>query len=168
MSVQVRSILVPTDFSEGSRTALDYAMFMARQVGARLELLHVWEAPYYLLQDAMLSLPGQAPQPLGRYARDLAQREMEKLVAEVRSTTDLRVQGGVESGSPAKTIVELAGDGEHDMIIMGTHGRSGLRHLFTGSVAEKVVRSAPCPVLTIRSSDEAAEPAMADDEALAT
>lgn len=168
MSFQIRSILVPTDFSEGSRAALSYAKFMAREVGARLELLHVWEAPYYLLQDAMLSLPGQAPQPLGRYARDLAQREMEKLVAEVRSTSDLRVQGGVESGSPAKTIVELARDGEHDMIIMGTHGRSGLRHLITGSVAEKVVRGAPCPVLTIRSTEDGSEPATVQDEALAT
>jgi len=157
MKVQVQSILVPTDFSEGSRAALDYAMFMARQIGARLEILHVWEAPYYLLQDAMLSLPGQSPQPLGRYARDLTQREMEKLVTEVRSTSDLRVQGGVESGSPAKTIIELAEAGGHDMIIMGTHGRGGLRHLFTGSVAEKVVRGAPCPVLTIRSRDDATQ-----------
>jgi universal stress protein A len=156
MKLSIGSILVPTDFSECSNAAMEYAVHFARELGAELELLHVWEAPYYLLQDAMLSLPGQAPQPLGRYARDLAHREMERLVTKLREQTGLKVQGGVESGPAAQLIVQVARESAHDLIVMGTHGRSGWKHLWTGSVAEKVVRGAPCPVLTIRHPDEPA------------
>ena len=124
-------ILVPTDFSEPSEAALDYALELAVRFDARLHLLHVIDAaavPAGLFDDVKAKL-----------ARRASRGERRAAV-----TTE------VITGTSARTIVCYARARSMDLIVMGTHGRSGVAHILMGSVAEKVVRDAPCPVLTVR------------------
>jgi universal stress protein A len=138
-----RKILCPTDFSEGARQALRLALAMSAD--AQLVLLHVWQPPYVYGADA--TFPGAVAVETKSVAEnELAQwkNEVEQLGA--RGVTTLMV-----SGAPWHEIVELARrDPTIDLIAMGTHGYTGLKHVLLGSVAEKVVRHAPCPVLAAR------------------
>jgi universal stress protein A len=141
------NILVPTDFSPASERVLAYARALAERFGASLHLLHVVEDP------VMAAAWSEA------YAFDVAglqarfREEAERRLTEVAaSLTGVTVTTDVLDGSPARTIAAAAGDKGMDLIVMGTHGRSGLSHLLLGSVAERVVRSAPCPVLTVREA----------------
>ena len=132
--------LVPTDFSPGSEHAVTAAMGLARRLGARLTLMHaarVPEAFSVVNSDAYL-----------RVIESTVQREMEtgrKRVEEAAVPVDTLVT----RGAAAEKIVETALGNDVDLIVMGTHGRTGLRHLLIGSVAEHVVRRAPCPVLVV-------------------
>jgi universal stress protein A len=146
----IRTILVPVDFSEASRAALSYARDLAQALGARLDLLHVWEIPPYIPPEAMVGVPGQTAQTLSRTAQAHAEQQMQVLATEARAAGALIDQTKLESGDPARTIVEVADSGGYDLIVIGTHGRTGLGHLLMGSVAEKVVRRASCPVLSVR------------------
>ena len=138
----VRNILVPTDFSETSDAALRHAVDAARTYRARLYLLHV---PGKTGEDF------QADLPIGRFettVRDrLAAFLSEEEIAALRPEYTLRI------GTPAEEIVHYAQDREIDLIVMGTHGRKGVAHLLLGSVAEHVVRTAPCPVLLVRQQE---------------
>ena len=135
----VNSILVPTDFSEPSDAALQYATDLARTLGARLYLLHV---------------PGKTGEnlevnfPVGRF--ETAARERLDTLLSQSDIERLRPEYAVHIGTPAEEIVRYADARAIDLIIMGTHGRSGVAHLLLGSVAEQVVRAAPCPVLLVR------------------
>lgn len=143
---QVKRILVPTDFSETSDVATDYAIDMAFRYGASIRLVHVLEDLNYLAvyPEGYFDLPG----PRQRLVDDAT----EHLQALVKKCEAARVDASssVLSGHAARTIVDEAAAPDVDLIVMGTHGRSGFAHLLLGSVAEKVVRSAPCPVLTVR------------------
>jgi nucleotide-binding universal stress UspA family protein len=138
----VRNILVPTDFSETSDVALRHAVDAARTYRARLYLLHV---PGKTGEDF------EADFPIGRFettVRDrLAAFLSEEEIAALRPEYALRI------GTPAEEIVHYAQDREIDLIVMGTHGRRGVAHLLLGSVAEHVVRTAPCPVLLVRQQE---------------
>lgn len=147
--ISLNRILVPTDFSDFSKIALDFACAFAEKFDAEIHLLHV-------LQDlvAMVPEPGLAFPPPGDYMQELTESAKQGLAempdsawAEGRSVVRAVVQG-----PPFVEIIRYAKGNEIDMIVMGTHGRSGLAHVLLGSVAEKVVRKAPCPVLTIRPS----------------
>jgi nucleotide-binding universal stress UspA family protein len=144
---ELRRILVPVDFSACSRAALDYASFLAQRLGATVDVVHVWDAPPYLGPEVLLHIPGETRLTLAQFAGARAQRDLEHFLASVEHPGV--VKGRVETGDPCDTILRLAAEG-YDLIVMGTHGRSGLAHVLLGSVAEKVVRRAPCPVLTIR------------------
>ncbi len=136
----VNSILVPTDFSESSDAALHYATDMARTFGARLYLLHV---PGKTGENLEMNFPVaqfETAPPHGRLNTFLSQSDIERL----------RPEYAVRIGTPAEEIVRYADERDVDLIIMGTHGRSGVAHLLLGSVAEHVVRAAPCPVLLVR------------------
>jgi nucleotide-binding universal stress UspA family protein len=135
----VRSILIPTDFSETSDVALAYATDMALGLGARLYLLHV---------ARKTGEPADANVPLGRF--ETAAQERLDLRVTPQDHARLRPEYAVRVGTPAEEIVRYAGDRDVDLLIMGTHGRSGVAHLLLGSVAEHVVRTAPCPVLLVR------------------
>ena len=141
--MEFHHILVPTDFSEYSQQAIQYARELAQTFGATLLLLHVVELPPYPIEGLPLShLGGTLLEDLEQYATsDLAQ----VLAKEAEVTVGRRVVVGI----PYRTIVEVAADEKVDLIVMATHGRTGFSHLFMGSVAERVVRTAPCPVLTI-------------------
>ncbi|MCC6751068.1 MAG: universal stress protein [Deltaproteobacteria bacterium] len=142
-------ILVPVDFSDASSAAVTYAAFLARRFEAGIVLLHVWEPPHLLVPEVVLAPPEGPPQTLAEFATAHADRQMTELVAELGAELRGRVQVMVEVGHPATRIVEVARRASSDLIVMGTHGRHGLSRLLLGSVAQNVVRRAPCPVLTV-------------------
>jgi nucleotide-binding universal stress UspA family protein len=146
---RLRSILVPVDFSPCSDKALDYAVAFSKQFGAGLVLLHVVEPMVYpenylavptVNEDINASLTKAAEEKLG------IQRER-------IGVDDSKVEGMTRLGRPYVEIVEAAKAAGADLIILGTHGHTGLKHVLLGSTAERVVRHAPCPVLTVRDPE---------------
>lgn len=147
-------LLVPVDFSEQSRAAFRYAAMLAERFEAQIEVLHVWEMPHFAGMDLMLQAPVVDSEPLEQYVREQATREMSDFLAEENVRDDLHVTQRIEAGDVDAVIIKLAETEHYDLIVMGTHGRTGLAHLLMGSVAEKVIRYAPCPVLTVRRGAE--------------
>jgi nucleotide-binding universal stress UspA family protein len=150
--VDINKILYPTDFSEYSKAALPYAIDMTRQNNAELFCLHVVEMPKeeYLTSEYMvpLNLPHVPEDKVLRTAR----ARLEKFVSENLSEID-KITSRVLVGTPFVEIIRYAREQSIDLIVMGTHGHSALAAMLLGSVAEKVVRKAPCPVLTVRHPD---------------
>jgi universal stress protein A len=145
----ITRILVPIDFSPSARAALEYATFLGGKFAADIEVLHVWEPPGYVGPDALAILPGSPGQPGWDQTRTEVQREIEQQLARAAARPkSLSVR--IEPGEPSDTILRLARDGGVDLIVMGTHGRTGLSRLLIGSVAEAVLRRSTCPVLTLR------------------
>ena len=152
MLPQFKTILVATDFSEASEHALEYAHTLAHSMGGRLHLLHVVPDP--VLASAWSEAYAYDLTALGERLRTQAEQDLAK---RARSFRDVAVTTEVIIGNPAATIAATAATRGVDMIVMGTHGRGGFSHFFLGSVAERVVRYAPCPVLTIRQPVPAKE-----------
>jgi len=146
--IQLNRILFPTDFSELSVHALSYARAFAEAYDAELHVLHVVDEAYaYWLVMGPNSLPaGPPPEELAA----AAEKQMDKFVSEKISGAGMPIVKHVRMGRPFLEIIHYAREQDIDLIVLGTHGRSGLRHALLGSVAERVVRKAPCPVLTIR------------------
>jgi universal stress protein A len=144
---QIRKILVPVDFSACSRAALDWAAQLAAKFEATIDVLHTWDTPPYVGPEVIIHVAGETQQTLAQLGRQHAEKEMQHFLKSVEQPGVVR--GRIEIGDPVDTIVRLAGEG-YDLIVMGTHGRGGITHILLGSVAEKVVRRAPCPVMTIR------------------
>lgn len=137
----IRTILHPTDFSDSSESAFQMACGLARDYGARLIIVHIQSPPPLAFGEVgpMIPDPGDWKQQL--QARLTALHPADPAVA---------VQYYLCEGDPASEVVRLAQETHSDLIVVGTHGRSGLSRLLLGSVAEKVLRRAPCPVLTVR------------------
>lgn len=141
--LQLRKILLPVDFSEPCLKATEYAVELATRFEATLHLLHIIEDPVvYLPMFESYSLP--TPEQFETYAQD----RLENWIA-AEDHDGCRLELHWIHGSPARSIVEFSKKQEMDLVVMGTHGRGFATHLILGSVAEKVVRSAPCPVLTV-------------------
>jgi nucleotide-binding universal stress UspA family protein len=150
---KVDRIIAATDFSSCSRDAVEYAVFLGETFGASVDILHViWEPPTYVGAEVMVDISGQNRQSLGRFAYNQAEREMAALLSTVREGHDVKLAPRLEFGDPTTTILRIAAEAEYDLVVMGTHGRTGISHLLMGSVAEKVVRRASCPVLTVHGS----------------
>jgi universal stress protein A len=146
ITMDIRQILAPTDFSEFSKQAVESALALARRFKAKLLLLHVVELPAYPVE-------GVWPSPLGTALLEDLERQARLDLAQVLPDTPhvtVEVIRQVVVGTPYRKIVDVAAAENVDLIVMATHGRTGLSHLVMGSVAERVVRTAPCPVLTIR------------------
>jgi universal stress protein A len=143
----IQRILAPLDFSPGSWNSLDYAAAFGRSFGARVDVLHVWAPPLEL--EAGLLDSGQR---LARFSATKYGGEMRAALLHLGQSGVGEAQSLLELGDPCEAILRVAQEG-YDLIIMGTHGRTGLKHLFLGSVAERVVRLAPCPVLTVRLTE---------------
>ncbi|MEQ9407389.1 MAG: universal stress protein [Fuerstiella sp.] len=141
--ITLKRILVPTDFSEAGKTALKYGVAFADQFGAAVDLLHVVEPPP---PGVLLSYTSM--DDLRRNMRRAAENEMEELHAEWDDYA-FPVKRIVVEGYPFVEIIRHAKESNADLIIMGTHGRGAVAHALLGSVAEKTVRKAPCPVLTV-------------------
>jgi universal stress protein A len=140
--IDVKRILVPVDFSKSSGNALRYGCALAEKFSAEVHLLHVTDP---------LKGPGYLPPP-EEWLEELqqqARKELEKL-PEPGLAGRLSVRREIRSGFPFTEIIGYAREHGIALIVMGTHGRSGLAHVLLGSVAERVVRKAPCPVLTVR------------------
>ncbi len=145
----IRRILVPVDFSSGSLRALDYARELAVGTGAELLLLYVFEPlDFSGYSETFLPSP-QLTQVLAAH-RARAREHLKRLEGETPDR-GIRVRSRLAEGAPAQRIVEIAREEEVDLVVIGTLGRTGLAHLLLGSVAERVVRLAHCPVLTVRS-----------------
>jgi len=133
-------VLVPTDFSQASRTALRYGVALARPFKAQLHLLHVPELP---------ATDGVYPFGLFETMRRATRERLRAQLTE-RERRELKPERAMRLGEPADEIVDYASECDIDLIVMGTHGRHGVARMLVGSVAEKVVRRAPCSVLSVR------------------
>ena len=137
-------ILLPTDFSDHANEALRYATQLAKTHAASLCLVHAYDLLPYALPDGPIMDERQL-----ETVRAAFQKQLEQLRQTAEATGIGRVETQLLQGPASSEIVRVAGDQHFDLIVMGTHGRTGLSHLLIGSVTEKVVRRAPCPVLTI-------------------
>ena len=148
-----KRILVPIDFSAPSDAALDYARTVATQFGASLHLVHVAEDPYRAFYSAEVYVP-----EVEGLREEILSDSLTRLKGLLRTSdlSNLHATAEAVIGTPAPTIVEYSSGRDIDLIVMGTHGRGGMSHLLMGSVAERVVRTAPCPVLTVRSAPKTA------------
>jgi nucleotide-binding universal stress UspA family protein len=147
--MKIGTILVPIDFSEQSRTALEYAVALGRDSRARLLLVHVKEPPIFF-----------PPEGVGVLRETIVDKPCKLLDEMTPQGSDSMCERHVLVGDPADEIVRLADEEQVDLIVMGTHGRTGLPHLLMGSVAEKVVRRSGRPVLTIKLPSQPATAAV--------
>ena len=144
----LKNILVATDFGDAAMSALAYGRELARRFDATLHVLHVVDDI-----GAPLVTASGMPQDFSRLQSELDEAEQRRLNAIVtdEDRRELRAQViQITSTAPAREIVTYATEARIDLIILGTHGRGPVAHLLMGSVAERVVRTAPCPVLTVR------------------
>jgi nucleotide-binding universal stress UspA family protein len=150
-ALAVKTILVPTDFSPGSAEAMEYAIGLAVLCSARLVFLHVLEPAVYSV-DFAITHPGVPPE---------VRKRLDEMMKEwVKHTNDqgIEAQGLFAMGAPFVEIGKAIEGHAIDLIVMGTHGRTGLAHLVLGSTAERVVRLAPCPVMTVRAAKKLPTP----------
>ncbi|OJH33494.1 universal stress protein [Cystobacter ferrugineus] len=140
-------ILVPVDLMEGSQAIVHYALELGRPFNAAIEVLHVWEPPQYVAPDLLVAAPGWTPQPLEKEALAAAKQSLENFVGGIQGGGNLTHK--LVMGEPSAAVLQVADSGGFNLIVMGTHGRRGLPRLLLGSVAQRVVARAPCPVLTL-------------------
>jgi nucleotide-binding universal stress UspA family protein len=156
--IALKKVLIPHDFSETSEAAVRYAIALAHNFGAQLYLIHVSD-------KARFEMATEFPLGLDGTLEDAVRERMLKILSP-REQVEFKPVFEFRSGSPAAEIVKFAREQNIDLIVMGTHGRGFVAHVVMGSVAEKVVRTAPCPVLTVRAvqhefvvQEDAVEPA---------
>ncbi|MBA4149708.1 MAG: universal stress protein [Verrucomicrobia bacterium] len=143
-NVKIRNILVPTDFSKSANTALKFALVFAEQFDAQVTLLYVVEVPVFRDFEAYpLALDGNS-------AIQQAKGHLERLKAEQGTAAERIKAVKATIGKPFREITSAARTMKQDLIIIATHGRTGLKRVFLGSTAEKVIRHASCPVLVVR------------------
>jgi nucleotide-binding universal stress UspA family protein len=140
----IRTILHPTDFSGHSEYAFRLAASLARDYGAHLIVLHVWERPLLIHGGVMTAPP---PPPPSEEERQAIRVQLQHIKPPVPAGS---IDHLLEEGDPATGILQVAQERSCDLIVMGSHGRTGIGRLFMGSVAEQVVRKASCPVLTVK------------------
>lgn len=145
----IKKILVPVDYSECSRAALAFAAELAWKNDAELDIVHAWDRPTYLSDAVMVRHPHGETRSLVEMVRENAERDMDEFVSGSRLPEGLRFEKRVIAGNPAAMILGELERGRPDLVVLGTHGRTGLPHLLLGSVAEKVVQLSPIPVVTV-------------------
>lgn len=145
--IDYKRVLAPTDFSESSDEALRHACWLSERFGAELHVLHVLTEIVPTGPDPLM-MPVMPPQ----FYQDDEDKAHKSLEGVLKSTwcKPAGVKTAVRWGSAAEAIVDYAAEQAIDLIVISTHGRTGLSHILLGSVAERIVREAPCPVLTIR------------------
>jgi len=148
---RIKTILVPTDFSDGALHAARYAMAFAKELGASVTLLHAWVPPVYPRPPGAAFAPTQSVVDETEHAVSADLDRHRQLLADPAVPLSTKKMLGTDAG----TIVQVAVEGGFDLIIMGTHGRTGWRHLLLGSIAEEVVRTSEVPVLTVREPKKA-------------
>ena len=141
----IKNILCPIDFSAASRAALEIALDLAKRLGAEVRLVHIFQLPYYVGWEDGVAMAAASVE----FLEQMRKRGEEQLAAQVAlcKAAGVPARGEQIDGAPYLKIVELSA--EADMVVMGTHGRTGLPRLMLGSVAERVVRLAKCPVITV-------------------
>jgi len=149
--LNIRTILVPTDFSASAAKAQTLAAQLAKHFGAKLVLLHAYHLEIPMMSPVMVGGPVLPP---GFYdqIRDSATEQVEELAAKLR-TSGLEIDAIAISEPASIAIVDAAERLPADLIVMGTRGNTGVKHVLLGSVAERVLRMAPCPVLTVKGEE---------------
>jgi nucleotide-binding universal stress UspA family protein len=138
---RIEKILVPVDLSACSRTALEHAVSLADELRASLDVMLVWQSPG---TARVIDVPASAPSE--------AAKDLHAFVASAQQPTRATLSQRVTVGEPRQRILEEASAGGYDLIVIGTHGQTGRLRMIMGSIAEQVVRAAPCPVLTVCGS----------------
>ena len=153
-------ILVPVDFTESSRAALEYAVNLGARLGAEIDVLHVWQPPHAVGSEDLLA----------EFKRSEAGHKMMEWLVTLELGCDVEPHGRVATGARTAVpdaIVAAVERGAYDLVVMATHGRHGLSLLFRSSVTEKVVGRAPCPVVTLRAAEHDGLPGAQDPDDLA-
>jgi nucleotide-binding universal stress UspA family protein len=149
MALEWKKILCPVDFSDASRAAMQVACELARRFEGEVTVFHAYPLPGYTLPEGTVL-------PATGMLQELAEQTdalLERWKAEALADGAPRVSTDKAVGEPAAEVVAFAEDGKFDVIVVGTHGRTGFAHMLLGSVAERVVRRAPMPVITVRPKD---------------
>jgi nucleotide-binding universal stress UspA family protein len=151
VTIDLKKVMCPVDFSDPSNHALTYALELARAFEAEVVLVHVIDVQFlspYVVSEVPTVVPGVDE------LRKTVEQDLQALAEKSRKDYPaVAVRSLLLQGAPFVRIVESAREEQADLIVMGTHGRSGLSHLLIGSVAERVVRKAPCPVLTVKQPE---------------
>ncbi|MBE9502708.1 MAG: universal stress protein [Proteobacteria bacterium] len=150
--MEIKKILCPTDFSEAAKKAFEYAVFLASSQHAELVLLHVVDQLHGFDNYEILSL---TPQEISERMETHAYENMSDILDQIKGS--IAIETAVEHGKSSVQIIEKAREVKADIIVMGSHGRTGLSHVLIGSVAETVVRHASCPVLVVKNVDHRSE-----------
>ncbi len=145
--INIKNILCPVDHSDCSKEALKYAVSFAMKDHSKLYLLHVIDIRAF--DESINAMTTQIPDD--ETLKQLKTKLLDCIPEEIRD--DMDVEALVVQGIPFVEIISTAKKNDVDMIVLGSHGRTGITHMMMGSVSEKVVRKAPCPVLTVRKSD---------------
>jgi len=153
--VAYQRILVPVDYSECSRAALRAALEIAQKFGSSIEVVHVWDRPTYVSDVLMVGGQGHPQKSLVDLIRENAERDMDEFLATLELPAGAKVSHRLIAGEPASTIVKELQSGNYDLVVISTHGRTGLAHLLLGSVTEKLVRLSPIPVMTVPIGERA-------------
>lgn len=164
MHAPIGRILVPVDFSAHAREALSYAIRLAEPLEADVDVLHVDVEADATTEHAIV--PGHPGRTIAQALDERAMAELESFVKSIPVPLDVRMRTKVLRGDAAKVIVEESD--VYDLVLMGRHGRTGLLHLLMGSVTEKVLRHARCPVLIVRQREVAMRPLLARAEIVPT
>ena len=146
MAIEIRTLLVPIDFSDSARAVIEWAIHLADKQQGKLVLFHAYHLPVefqqlegaYLPPDFWANVKAEAQESLVRYEAELRER-------------GCSVESVVREGYAATAIVDEAASQQADLIVIGTHGLSGVKHMLLGSIAERVVQKSPCPVLTVKA-----------------
>lgn len=139
-----KHVLVPVDYSEPSRRALELALTL----GAEVTVVHAWDRPAYVGEQVVAHADGSR-RSLSELIRENAEREMTEFLAAVKAPAGVTYKHQLLSGEPVTVIVAEANRPGYDLLVVGTHGRSGMTKLLLGSVTEKLIRLSPIPVLTV-------------------
>lgn len=142
-----KRILVPVDYSAPSRKALELALSL--DPAAELNVVHAWDRPSFVPDEMMINYKDGARRSLAELIRENAEREMNEFLAGVKVPPERQFAHHLLSGEPISAILQEASKPGYDVLVVGTHGRSGMTRLLLGSVTEKLIRLSPIPVLTV-------------------
>jgi universal stress protein A len=146
--MKIKRILCPTDFSAIAEKAVEYAVFLASSHNAELQLLHVVDHLHGFDNYLILSM---TPREISERMEQHANKDLSEVVNQIKET--VKTEKAVRHGKASVQIIKMAREVKADLIVMGSHGRTGVSHVIIGSVAEAVVRHAYCPVLVVRDID---------------
>lgn len=145
-------ILVPVDFSSSSRSALEYACEIAERYGAKMEILHLCGAPQFVAMTALRRVSEEERVKAAKEGKEKHEKELQEFVGDLNDKLE-KIPHEIRTewaGDLTSLVVEHAEKNNFDLIVMGTHGRKGVREFLLGSNAKKILTKAPCPVLTVR------------------
>lgn len=145
----IQRILVPVDYSPCSRTALRFALELASKFDASIDVVHVWDRPTYVTSALVASKGGVPMATLLQQVETSAEHDLSEFLLSAGAPPELISRGRLLAGDPASALLEELKRQEHDLVVVGTHGRTGMTHLLMGSVAEKLARLATVPVVTV-------------------